>query len=155
MIQLQRILVPTDFSEFSKHAQRYGCELARRFGAELHVLNVVEDTYPLVPEPGMMLPAASNYIQQLVVSCERALQNVPSAELSEGIEVKRKVVTGVAFLEIIRYAKTENIDLIVIGTHGRGGLVHVLMGSVAEKVVRKSPCPVLTVRPEGHDFVMP
>ena len=65
------------------------------------------------------------------------------------------VRTGVPFLEIIRYAKELEIDLIVLGTHGRTGLAHVLLGSVAERVVRKSPCPVLTVHPKGHQFVMP
>ena len=63
--------------------------------------------------------------------------------------------TGTPFLEVIRYAKDHDIDLVIVGTHGRTGLVHVLMGSVAEKIVRKAPCPVLAVRPEGHQFVMP
>jgi nucleotide-binding universal stress UspA family protein len=67
----------------------------------------------------------------------------------------REVRTGATFLEIIDYAKTQEIDLIVIGTHGRSGLMHVLMGSVAERVVQKAPCPVLTVKPEGHQFVLP
>lgn len=58
-------------------------------------------------------------------------------------------------MEIIDYARENEIDLIVIGTHGRSGLMHILMGSVAERIVRKAPCPVLTVKPEGHQFVMP
>ena len=155
MIQLSRILVPTDFSEFSQHAIRYGCEFARRFEAELHVVNVVEDIYPLVPEPGIMLPAAGEYLADLQKSAEKSLTKVPAADWVEGLTVVRKVLVGTPFLEIIRYAKEADLDLIVIGTHGRSGLVHALMGSVAERVVRKSPCPVLTVRPEGHDFVMP
>ena len=74
---------------------------------------------------------------------------------AEGKLVVRATAQGTPFLEIIRYAKEKDIDMIVMGTHGRSGLVHMLMGSVAEKVVRKAPCPVLTVRPEGHKFVMP
>ena len=65
------------------------------------------------------------------------------------------VRTGTPFVEIVRHAKENDVDLIVMGTHGRTGLVHALIGSVAEKVVRKAPCPVLTVRPEGHQFIMP
>lgn len=155
MIRLQKILVPTDFSEFSKHSIMYGCELAKRFSSELHVLNVVEDIYPIVPEPGTPAPITGEYLVGLKESSERAIVNIPQADWVEGVSVKRTVLSGTPFLEIIRYAKANEIDLIVIGTHGRSGLVHALMGSVAEKVVRKSPCPVLTVRPEEHDFVMP
>ncbi|MCA9079552.1 MAG: universal stress protein [Planctomycetaceae bacterium] len=155
MINLKKILVPTDFSEFSLHAMKYGCEFARRFGAELHAVSVVEDIYPLVPESGMLLPTATNYLNDLKAAAEKTLATRPDPSWVEGVEVKREVLIGTAFLEIIRYAKEEDIDMIVIGTHGRTGLVHALMGSVAEKIVRKAPCPVLTVRPEGHDFVMP
>ena len=156
MIRLQRVLVPIDFSEFGKHALRYGCEFARRFGAELHVMHVVEDIYPMVPEAGMLLPAQGDYLLELQNSARKALEKLPEAEWAHGIaDIVRHVGTGTPFLEVIRYAKEHDIDLIVIGTHGRSGLVHMLMGSVAEKIVRKSPCPVLTVRPEGHDFVMP
>ena len=155
MIQLNKILVPTDFSDFSGHALRYGCEFARRFNAELHILNVVEDLYPIVPEPGMSSVLAPNYLVDLSDSAKREIEKLPPAEQSEGLTVQRAVLTGTPFLEIIRYARDHDCDLIVIGTHGRSGLVHALMGSVSEKVVRKAPCPVLAVRPNGHDFVMP
>jgi nucleotide-binding universal stress UspA family protein len=155
MIQINKILVPTDFSEFSKHAVRYGCEFARRFSAQLHLLNVVEDIYPLIPEPGMMYPAAATYLMELQDLAKKNFEKFPPADWMQGIDDVRNVVTGTPFVEIIRYARENDIDLVVIGTHGRSGLVHVLMGSVAERVVRKSPCPVLTVRPEGHGFVMP
>lgn len=155
MMQLKKILVPTDFSEFGKHSIRYGCEFAKRFSAELHLLNVVEDIYPIVPEPGTPSPITGEYLAELKASSERALERLPEEDLADGLSVHREVVSGTPFLEIIRYAREHDIDLIVIGTHGRSGLIHALMGSVAEKVVRKSPCPVLTVRPEGHDFVMP
>lgn len=155
MIQINRVLVPTDFSEFSSWGLRYGCELARRFSAELHLLNVVEGIYPLIPEPGMMLPDAAAQIGEMQAAAEKMFERLPPPDWSEGLAVRKNVVSGTPFLEIIRYAREQQIDLIVIGTHGRSGLVHVLMGSVAEKVVRKSPCPVLSVRPEGHNFVMP
>ncbi|QDT34063.1 universal stress protein [Thalassoglobus polymorphus] len=155
MIQLKRILVPTDFSDFSKRSIRYGCEFAKRFSAELHILNVVEDIYPIVPEPGIPTPITSEYLIGLKESSERLIETLPDSDQAEGLSITRSVVSGTPFLEIIRYARENKIDMIVIGTHGRSGLIHALMGSVAEKVVRKADCPVLTVRPEGHDFVMP
>lgn len=155
MIELQKILVPTDFSEFSKHSIRYACEFAQRFQAELHLLNVVEDIYPIIPEPGTPAPMSGEYLAGLKESSERMMDSFPLPDRGNDLSVVREVISGTPFLEIIRYAKSEEIDMIVIGTHGRSGLIHALMGSVAEKVVRKSPCPVLTVRPEGHDFVMP
>jgi nucleotide-binding universal stress UspA family protein len=155
MIKLDRILVPTDLSEFSKHALRYGCEFANRFNAELHLLTVVQDVVAMVPEPGMAFPAPGEYLQELQQASRKALDELPDPALLRGATVVRDVRVGTPFLEIVRYAKESAIDLIVIGTHGRSGLAHVLLGSTAEKIVRKAPCPVLTVRPEGHDFVMP
>lgn len=155
MIKIERVLVPIDFSEFSKMALSYGCEIARRFDAEVHLLHVVQDTYPMIPEAGALLPSAQDYFSELTRSAERDLQTLPSQEDLTGLRVKRCVTSGVPFLEIIRYAREIEADLIVIGTHGRTGLTHVLMGSVAELVVRKAPCPVLTTRLKGHQFVMP
>jgi universal stress protein A len=155
MIKLERILVPTDLSEFSQHAVRYGCEFARRFGAQLHLLTVVQDVVALIPEPGMAFPAPGEYMQELRDASFEALQRVPESDLGQGLQITREVRVGTPFLEIVRHAKDINADLVVIGTHGRSGLAHVLLGSTAEKVVRKAPCPVLTVRPQGHDFVMP
>jgi nucleotide-binding universal stress UspA family protein len=155
MITLKRVLVPTDLSDFSKHALRYGCEFALRFGAELHLLNVAQDVVAMVPEPGMAFPAPGEYVQELKEASARALQELPDPAWLRGVPVVREVRVGTPFVEIVRYARETDIDLIVIGTHGRSGLAHVLLGSTAEKVVRKAHCPVLTVRPEGHGFVMP
>ncbi len=146
MIELKKILVPTDFSDYSKFALKYACELAGRFEADLHVLHVLQDLVAMVPEPGMAFPLPGDYMAELKESSERALSKlIDSAELSD-TNVVRETREGPPFLEIIRYAKENNIDLIVMGTHGRTGLAHALLGSVAEKVVRKAPCPVLTVR---------
>ncbi len=155
MIKLDRILVPTDLSEFSKHALRYGCEFANRFDAELHLLNVVQDVVALVPEPGMAFPAPGEYMTELRDSSRQALEQLPDSDWLRSGRVTRDVRVGTPFVEIVRYARETECDLIVIGTHGRSGLAHVLLGSTAEKVVRKASCPVLTVRPEGHTFVMP
>jgi nucleotide-binding universal stress UspA family protein len=154
MLQLRRILVPTDFSTFSRCALDYGCAFAERFGAELHLLHVVDDYFLLAPEANLALPDRDQYRKDLVDAAERELQKHPAPGACTGA-VLRKIVVGTAFLEIIRYAREETIDLIVIGSHGRSGLSHVLLGSVAERVVRKADCPVLTVRPGQHRFVMP
>ena len=74
---------------------------------------------------------------------------------ADDLQVIRRVAQGHPFVELVRYAKDNAIDLIVVGTHGRGAIAHILLGSVAEKVVRKAPCPVLVVREPEHDFVMP
>jgi universal stress protein A len=145
MIKLQRILLPTDFSEYSAAARMYACAFADQFQCELHVLHVVQDLAPLVPEPGAALAPPVDYLR------ERAID----PNWSVGKTVVRVVRQGPPFLEIVRYAQETNIDLIVLGTHGRGGLAHMLLGSVAEKVVRKAPCPVLTVRHPEHEFVAP
>ncbi|MFO1091800.1 MAG: universal stress protein [Planctomycetaceae bacterium] len=155
MIKLARILVPTDLSEFSQHAVRYGCEFARRFQAELHLLTVVQDVVALIPEPGMAFPAPGEYMQELRDASREALERLPEPQAAAGLTITREVRVGTPFLEIVRYARETNADLVVVGTHGRSGLAHVLLGSTAEKVVRKAPCPVLTVRPQGHDFIAP
>lgn len=155
MIELKRILVPTDFSEYSQQAMTYACAFAEQFDADLHVLHVLQDLVAVVPEPGVVFPPPGDYMGELKASAERALVEIPDPAWAEGRTIVRGTRQGPPFLEIIRYAKENDIDMIVLGTHGRGGLAHVLLGSVAEKIVRKAPCPVLTVRPGEHEFVMP
>lgn len=155
MIALKQILVATDFSETAASALRYGCALAEAFKAELHVLHVIN-------EPSEPTWAAYGYLPE-ITAFRKALKEGALANLNQVLshdDVERfhpRLVLkwGPPFLEIVRYAREQNIDLIVIGTHGRGPIAHMLMGSVAEKVVRKAPCPVLTVRPGEHEFVLP
>ncbi|MBC7964949.1 MAG: universal stress protein [Fuerstia sp.] len=156
MIQLNRILVPTDFSDFSRPAIDYGCAIAARFESELHLLHVVPDPAMLIPEAGMFsVEAMQAQSDDLAQRARSQLNELPGADWDNGKSIVREVRIGTIFLEIIDYARAADIDLIVIGTHGRSALMHVLMGSVAERIVRKAPCPVLTVKPEGHQFVMP
>ncbi len=160
MIKLKSILLPTDFSEASNAAVPYACSLAETFGAELHVLHVIHDLASEVPEFGMGL-AFPGYLEQLPerrrkleAESIRQMSGVLPQDWSEQ-PVTKAVRQGPAFQKIIEYAKEHDTDLIVMGTHGRGILKHTLLGNVAERVVRKAPCPVMTVQPDGHSFVMP
>lgn len=150
MIRLERILVPTDFSECSERARSYACELADRFSAEIHLLHVV----PPMSFPGYVDPIPAHF-SQLEQGAKEELEQWQEPALEKATRVVRAVNVGTPFVDIVRYARDHDIDLVIIGTHGRSGLSHALLGSVAEKVVRKAPCPVLTVRPEGHQFTMP
>ena len=153
-IRLQRILLPTDFSNYSATATKYACELAVRFEAELHLLHILEIQLDSTPGFAMGL-ALENYVVESRSAAEKRLADILDPHWSAGRKVIQTVVDGSPRLQIIHYARQCDIDLIVLSTHGRTGLSHVIMGSVAENVVRTAPCPVLTVRPEGHQFVMP
>jgi nucleotide-binding universal stress UspA family protein len=156
MIAIKNILVATDFGEAADSALCYGRELAGRFGATLHVLNVVENFY--VTTFGAETYAA------IVPEMQRELENAAHKRLDEalidsdgsGPPTKAAVATsGSPAYAIVDYAREHGIDLIVMGTHGRGALAHLMMGSVAERVVRLASCPVLTVRHPEHEFVRP
>jgi universal stress protein A len=160
MISLHRILLPTDFSDAAACAVPYACELAGQFGAELHVLFVIHDLASEVPDFGMGL-AFPGYLERLPERSqkleEEAVEHLAKV-LPDGWDRSRVVLAtrkGPPFQRIIEYAREHQTGLIVMGTHGRGMLSHTLLGSVAERVVRKAPCPVLTVRPDEHEFVMP
>ena len=150
-MNLKRILLPTDFSETAAHALDYAREMAERFGAEVHLLYVVPDPTPQDWAVGAAAPIVSDLLEKWQADAERHLDQVSLG----GVATVRALRVGHAFMEIVRYATDNAIDLIVMGTHGRGPVRHLLLGSVAEKVVRKAPCPVLTVRQPGHAFEMP
>ena len=152
MIVMKHILLPTDFSEPSLRATQYAVDLAKRFVATLHVLHVIEDPVIYVPMfESFPLPSR----EEFETYAQTRLENWILPDDAEAIDVETQWVHGRPFVEIIRAAREQPIDLIVLGTHGRSAPAQLLLGSVAEKVVRKAPCPVLTVRPEGHQFVMP
>jgi nucleotide-binding universal stress UspA family protein len=139
----QRILVPIDFSDPSRAALRYADSLARQFGGKLILLYALEpvathdfDYHPLVIEPAEATAKAERFLRQL---CER--EKVDASSVAQIV-----VRNGVAHAEITKAVKDLNADLIVIATHGRTGLKHVLLGSTAERVVRHAECPVLVVR---------
>ena len=145
--KVTRILVPTDFSETADAALAYAKELAAKLDASLHVLHVMSDPY-----------AAAMYVPEVYAppspeAQARALEKTRErlrARLDEEEEARFHgacaIVTGLTAKQIVTYAVEHGVDLIVMGTHGRRGVTHLLLGSVAEHVVRTAPCPVLTVR---------
>ncbi|MEI8244163.1 MAG: universal stress protein [bacterium] len=154
-VQVLRILCPVDFSDSSDHAMRYASALAETFGAELTLLHVVAPVMAALPGETALPDTMLANINELVDACRERLEQIVGKLAASGLTVQHKVMNGVPFVEIIRYARDAQTDLIVMGTHGRTGLGHLLIGSVAERVVRKSPCPVLTVKHPEHEFVMP
>ena len=150
MIRLEKILVPTDFSDCSQAAVRHGLELARAFDATLHLLHVVGDPDTAAWIHGFPIPARE-ILEHFQEEARRRL--LAPVEDSDRTRVVVSCPIGAPATEIVRHARDESIDLIVMGTHGRGFVAHVLIGSVAERVVRRAPCPVLTVRRPQHSFV--
>lgn len=156
MIQLQRILLPTDFSKHSEVAMTYAAALAEKFSAKkLYLLHVVQDLALFIPDAVAVAPPIAPPVEEFLAAAGQALEQLSKTGPLKDLPVQREVREGTPFYEIIRFAKETDIDLIVMGTHGHTGLTHVLLGSVTEKVVRKAPCPVLTVRHPEHEFVHP
>ena len=149
----KKILCAIDFSEFTDDIVNYAVNIAKKFDAELHLIHVIPNLNYFTPYESCLTP-------ENLVAMERNMEGQVEKDfgkLMQKIDMPaRKVVrTGVTFVEIIGYINEGGIDLVVLGTHGRSGIEHILIGSVAEKVVRKSPCPVLTIRPKGKVFKMP
>jgi nucleotide-binding universal stress UspA family protein len=155
-IEIKRILCPTDFSENSKHAMKYALTLAALSQAELELFHVVEPiSYPQSTELFEPVLDEVELSMKMEAAFQKQLEDQVAALKEEYPKVEGKLVTGNTFLEIIQVARDDDVDMIVMGTHGRTGLAHVLIGSVAEKVVREAPCPVLTVKHPEHEFVKP
>ncbi len=140
-----RILVPTDFSEPSDAALAYARVLAPKFGASLHVLHVIEIPGAMMG-PEVFIADVPGLQAQLCENAQNRLQEQVTPNDQTLHPATANVVFGTSARSILEYAGEKGIDLIVMGTHGRSGLSHLLMGSVAENVVRQAGCPVLTVR---------
>jgi universal stress protein A len=145
-MDIRHILAPTDFSDYSKKALSDALELAQTFGAKLSLLHVIEP--PPYPIEGFVPPTmGADLLGDLERQASTELaQLLPDAQEAT-IEVTRAVAIGAPSQKIVETAEAEHVDLIVMATHGRTGLSHLLIGSVAERVVRTAPCPVLTIRP--------
>jgi nucleotide-binding universal stress UspA family protein len=150
-----RILVPTDFSELSGVALEFGLELAERCGASLHLLHVIEDPLVAGAIPSeVYVPDVPALRAALVTEAEAQLAGLVPDRVRDALRVTTEVQVGKAAAVICETAATTPCDLIVMGTHGRTGVAHLFLGSVAEKVVRTAPCPVLTIRSETRDHVV-
>jgi nucleotide-binding universal stress UspA family protein len=138
-------LVPIDFSTYAEQALDYAIRLARTLKARLTVLHVIQPVPMAGVDMGVALPEA--YLRELEEAVQRDMEEALARVTAAGLTAERVVLYGVPFQEIVETAKARQVDLIVMGTHGRTGLMQVLLGSVAEKVVRLAPCSVLVVRP--------
>jgi nucleotide-binding universal stress UspA family protein len=152
MQKFRRILWPTDFSDCAHKAREMACDLADQFQAELHVLHVVHNLSVEVPDfgAGLNFPAFVEHLPERKLALTTAALEALSGELQkhwkEDHQAKFAIKFGIPFLEILDYVKENKIDLVILGTHGRSGLAHMFLGSVAQRIVQQSPCPVLTVR---------
>jgi len=152
MITLTQILLPTDGSAGSQKALTYAVTLAQHFGANVLALHVThggweQESFETGPD------VVQKVHQEQVATEQRIRQAVSDAATQAGIPYEIQCLTGSPAEVILRLAKEKAVDLIVMGTHGRSGLRHALLGSVAEKTVQRAPCPVLVVRQAEHEFV--
>lgn len=152
MIKLRKVLVPTDFSESARHAFSYGVSFAREFKAELVLLHVVENLTVGYASDLFPVPMAEVF-QEISGYAKAELAKLAEEAKQKQVAVSELVAQGKPSAEIIRYAAENAVDMIVLGTHGKGMLDQALFGSTTERVVRRAPCPVLTVRMAEHEFV--
>lgn len=153
-----KILAPTDFSDDSRLALNYVIELAQKFAAEVIVVHVDQPLSPVMIgdlSPGLDMGTVNRIAEEQRLAALKELDQVTARLREGGLKARSLMRVGAPFLEIIGTAQSENADLIVMGTHGRSGLAHVLMGSVAERVVNKAHCPVLTIRHPDRKFKHP
>lgn len=153
-MKIKTILFPTDFSNGARAAMDHAISLAKDYQAKLILLYVIQD----ISIAEWYIPSsisAGELIEDMQKSAWQEMDKWIAEVTKQVKDVEKMVVRGVPFVEIIQTAKERNADLIVIGTHGRTGIDHMLFGSTAEKVVRKAACPVLTVRIAGKEFKMP
>jgi len=151
MEQIKKILVPIDFSDYSKNALKYAAQFAKQFNAKIYLIYVVEPMiYPADFSMGQVAIPSTDI--DLHSRAEEELKKLAKDIINGNSQVEIFIKTGKPFVEIIEAASANDIDLIIIATHGHTGVEHLLFGSTAEKVVRKAPCPVLTLREPVKGF---
>ncbi len=153
MIQFSKILVPIDFSDYSLQALKYASEFSKIYGSKIILVYVVE---PVIYPPDLSIGqiALPTLSYQIDDKAKEELSRVAKEYIPSELDVTAIVKLGKPYIEIIDLAKNEDVDLIIISTHGHTGVEQILFGSTADKVVRKAPCPVLTLREpvKGFDF---
>lgn len=145
-------MVPTDFSESAQNALRYGVSFAREYKAKLLILHVVETVAIGYASDLFPMPMADVY-REITAHAQNEIQALASEARNRGVDVEDLVVQGKPSAEIVRIAREKEVDMIVLGAHGKGVLDQAIFGSTTERVVRKAPCPVLTCRVPEHEFV--
>lgn len=151
-LKINKVLVPIDFSDYSKSALKYSITFAKQFNAELILIYVVEPViYP--PDFSMGQIAIPSVNTEWDERAREELNKLAKNEIPADLKSKTIIKTGKPFVEIIDTASEEDVDIIIIATHGHSGVEHILFGSTAEKVVRKAPCPVLTLREPIKGFL--
>ncbi len=145
MKRFEKILLATDFSEYSGVACDYALTLAKTFGSSLYILHVINEPVDL---RGFYVPNISfeQLEKEIETGATEMLDNFCKVNLKDFERYEKEIITGVPYEEIVRVATEKEISMIVIGTHGRTGLDHLIFGSTAERVVRTAPCPVMTIR---------
>lgn len=154
MKPFKKILAPLDFSAQSPDVVRVAADLSKRYQAPLTLVYVYQPFVYMLPEGA--LAYAATQLTDMFVEFERNLASSKrDADAAGAYRTEVRVLQGAPAYEIVEFARTHDFDLIVMGTHGRTGIKHALIGSIAEKVVRTAPCPVLTVRPTEIEEVKP
>jgi universal stress protein A len=143
---LKKILVPTDFGPSSAVALQHGRELASAFGATLHILHAIGDMMTMTTMPPTYVPDLTQGLKEREAAARTRLRKMLATDAPEARRAEVVASAASPASAIVSYAESHGIDLIVMGTHGRNAITQLLLGSVAEKVVRSAPCPVLTVR---------
>ena len=155
MVEINKILFPTDFSDFSRYAASFAVSFACDYDARLYILHVVEKADDATGETESKAIPMDQIRTKASELAKAELEAASTPELLRKLDYEIACTGGKPFAEIVAFALKEEIDMIVMGTHGRSALMAAMMGSTAEKVVRKATCPVFTVRLPGHRFVMP
>lgn len=153
-VRPKRVLWPTDFSELSLRGGRYARGFCEHFRAELHIVHVVPP--PLSPDVSLVVPAEVPVVvsePEVVEASQNALNKLIDDHFADYENIVTRVLFGNPWPSICDYARENDVDLIIVTTHGRTGLGHVLIGSTAERIVQHAPCPVLAVKHPAKDFV--
>ncbi len=146
MFPLKKILCPIDFSEHSLTALKIADEMAKAFHAELFLVHIITPIPSVPTPPHPLVFDIPKYQDSLEINSKKSLEDIAKNRISSGIKVHRIVALGDPSTEIIKIADENDVNLIVVATHGRTGLKHMIFGSVAEKIIRHASCPVLTKR---------
>jgi universal stress protein A len=146
MFDIKNILLPTDFSNLSLSAANFAIALSKQYNAEIDLMHVIEKTPPLMYIHSIN-PQIESFLSYIEEDAKAGLEKIAERLKKEGANIRTVLRRGLSYQEIVDYAEGNRIDIIVIATHGRTGILHTLLGSVAEKVIRYSKIPVLVITP--------